>query len=569
MSLFAGYLLLDRTARKPDIASLPEALNRRGLLAVRSWEGERHGIVVASRVLGEAVSVDPGGGGMSVIAGDPVADDLHRALAAEPAETALGRARGSFCGVRIGGAGASLFTDHVGVFPLYYAVQDDVLCFSNCLRGIEAMAQLRLDIHWPAVFERIAFGQELGANTIYEQVRVLRAGEVVTLGASGLRHGLHWDWGAIERVEMPEEAASRQLLAAFREAVARRLGAERSARAFLTGGMDSRLICITLKELGVALETFNFSREGTADRVIARQFADALGSTHVEAPTDLRRILTEKVGPFAEMAAAALEARTRGRDSLQDVGDRDDRLWSGDGGSVCLGHVYMAEGMAEAVREGGAALLLRKFPSLKWDVPARLVRNGRDINRMMEENFRREIEGYALRHEGRRIYMFFLKNDQRRHLHGHVEDFDLHGIRFHLPFYDKDLLGLVMRLPLELCLRHRLYNAMMALLPEWTKAVPWQSYPGHLPSPVPIPEGIETQWSPKDKAYRRFQRRVWREKGWAALRRPIGAVIDRRVLLSYLLADMLLGRNYGYVMAAAAEVAAAQDRAFARRLRPP
>jgi asparagine synthase (glutamine-hydrolysing) len=70
------------------------------------------------------------------------------------------------------------------------------------------------------------------------------------------------------------------------------------------------------------------------------------------------------------------------------------------------------------------------------------------------------------------------------------------------PFYDPALLEKWLAVPLEQTIYHRAYVQWMQRLPAAVTAVPWQAYPGHERSPLPLPAEVD-QWSDADAAYRR------------------------------------------------------------------
>jgi hypothetical protein len=138
-----------------------------------------------------------------------------------------------------------------------------------------------------------------------------------------------------------------------------------------------------------------------------------------------------------------------------------------------------------------------------------------------------------------------------------IEDHDLHGIEIVLPFMNRKVLALIMSTPIEYCFEHKLYNKMMTLLPDWTKTVPWQSYPGHEPCPLPVPKDARDQWVAREAGYYKLRRQVWRERGWQAMRQPVGSIVKKPMLLAYLVADLCMGRDYGYIMQAVDHIASA------------
>jgi hypothetical protein len=115
---------------------------------------------------------------------------------------------------------------------------------------------------------------------------------------------------------------------------------------------------------------------------------------------------------------------------------------------------------------------------------------------VIRDGIHRELETIRCPDPVRRFYLFLLFNDQRRHLDLFYENLDQHRIEYQLPFFDSSFLESVVRIPSELCLDHRFYNKWLGRFPSAVHEVPWQSYPGHEPCPLPLPKELvaRQQW---------------------------------------------------------------------------
>jgi asparagine synthase (glutamine-hydrolysing) len=90
-----------------------------------------------------------------------------------------------------------------------------------------------------------------------------------------------------------------------------------------------------------------------------------------------------------------------------------------------------------------------------------------------------------------------LLNEERRRRAAHYEDIDRHRFELVLPFYDPELLTLVLSEPIDDFLGHAFYHRWLAEFPPETRSAPWQTYPGHEPCALPKPPGVYTQWDPR------------------------------------------------------------------------
>ena len=173
-------------------------------------------------------------------------------------------------------------------------------------------------------------------------------------------------------------------------------------------------------------------------------------------------------------------------------------MWSGDGGSVCIGYVYLSDCIVELLRRGLKRQAINEF--------LRFNRRGLAARRILgtlfakispnftAQTMKAEVDQSSCGDPAMNVYIFLLENDQRRHLSAHFECIDMHRTELHLPLFDSDVLELMIAVPIEEGLYHRFYYDMLQHFPTIVRAVPWQAYPGHLPCPLPFPPGLMDQW---------------------------------------------------------------------------
>jgi len=131
------------------------------------------------------------------------------------------------------------------------------------------------------------------------------------------------------------------------------------------------------------------------------------------------------------------------------------------------------------------------------------------------------------------------------------EDIDLYRVEFLTPFFDSDFVASVVECPLDLCLGHKFYTKWISCFPALYTSVPWQTYPGHEPCPLPVPAGLPNQWDA----------RQGRRQDETALLRVARAMLDAPDFPTPILRKGALrlatwihrtgARDYGYVINAA------------------
>jgi len=514
MTLFAGAFCLDARATLPT--ALQDSLTRHLRHPDAHAGGELNvqaapGFFLAgwdSGAFAEPAWRESADGSLCVLTGDPLlVEDKQRLVRAKqldrlaPAgqqldDAALARCRGSFAllSYDCSGQALQLATDAVGLRSIYYALQDGILIFATALRILEAMPEVRKQLSILGMAELSAFSFPLAERTPYEDISILRESAVLEASSAGLLLRHYLDWAA----ETPEpsniEAAAAQIDAEFQEAVRLRAANDRHVYSFLSGGMDSRAIVAALVKSGRTVEALNFSAEGSQDR----RFAERMVANIPEHCT----LHCLPGGSFPNFSFLALAAKTELEQRKAIDVDRPSCIWSGDGGSVGIGHVYMDERMLEiAEREGVEAAAAYFLELNRSTLPIGVLnKDSREqLPRRLLRSVVDEINRYPHKDLGRRIYLFLLFNDQRRHLFKHFETIDRHGLELLTPFYDAGLLKVVASMPARWGILHRLYASWFELLPEFARKTPWQTYPGHVPCPVVNDEVASYQWSDREQ----------------------------------------------------------------------
>lgn len=502
-------------------------------------------------------------GSATVIAGEPLLSDgegdpswnrardgavLH-ALLKNGDTDALRRARGTYCGLHHDAQRRSttLFVDKIGVRPLYLWVGPRYAVFSTALRVLEAVALVpkRFDVR--GVTEIAAFAYAMADRTPYLGITMLKAGESVEIAHGKVARALYWRWDGPLDQRGDHAHSVKRSYDEFIKAIERRRRGAPSAVGFLSGGLDSRVIVGGLHASGTDLYTVNYAPDASQDQVFAQLVADKLGHRHTQLQTNAANVgqgyRKAAVTDWLERTFAQHEPAARPR-----------IIWSGDGGSVGLGNVYMTPEIVGAMARGDIAGATRLFTA---GLPRRIFKRSSlgSLIGLPAQGVTEELEAIDSPDPGRRFHLFLMFNDQRRHLARHFEDIDLERIEFELPFFDADFLESVLRQPNEPFMGHRFYMDWLAHFPGQLDSIPWQAYPGHVPCTLPSPPGLKYQWEEYyDKDMYAQMRRDAAEQGRNMLASESfpDHLISRTALR---IASLLTGtglRNYGYMIRTAA-----------------
>jgi hypothetical protein len=565
VSIFAGIVKLDslQPISQAIVRDLARVISRNPADRPQLFEGPGYAFAKIDLGIlgGDGVYVDDAGA-VSLLAGAPLlartapGSSRHDELRVLHDSWKLGDlsllqgARGSFCAAHFDPASRrlSLVSDKIGLRPIYYVAQGGFLFFSTALRILESLPGVEKRIDLRGVTEIAALGYSLGSRSPYETVSTLGAGEIVEVLRSGTERLNYWRWDNLSEASLPPDELPLSLFRVFQDAVRRRLGSQRAVVAFLSGGLDSRCIVSCLRLLGAELHTLNFAPAGSQDLVLGKLAADKLGTRHFEFPTGpldfWDRMLATHTSWLSETAAEREVEHPR-------------LLWSGDGGSCGLGHIYLTEEIVALMRKGRIAEAVEAY--LRYNragLPRRLfVRGQRErVRGLPHAGILEELSKLRSFDEGRRFHLFLMVNGQRRLLARHYEDLDLRRFELVTPFFDSEFLQVILSSRIDGFLRHRFYTRWLEEYPPDTRATPWQAYLGHVPCPVPVPEGLRGQWE------------GWygKEENQALLRQNLDVVekvlsdsrfpewlLDRKILRLAVWFTRLGLRDYSYLFKAA------------------
>jgi hypothetical protein len=507
MTLISGiFSRNDQGPAHSECESLRQLISRNPTDEVKTFKDDRSFFAsVDIGAFGEPGWCADPSGALSLLAGEPLLgnsasgrlQDLNgiHSHALRNDWSVLRAAEGTFCLVHYQPQTGtlSLVADKLGIRPLYFWIDDDRVVFATALRILEGLSFVPKKMDLRAVTEVVSLGGPLADRTPYSGIYLLKPAEIVQINGTGISRECYWRWDEIEATNDSEPACLAKVYDCFQAATKRRNGNDKATAAYLSGGLDSRCVVAALRHEGVSTRTVNFARPGTQDYYFGNHFAEQIGSIH----QSIARDRGDSVPDYSNLMARALE----GSNQDQMAAERPRLVWSGEGGSVLLGHVHLNEVIVDLMRAGRIDRAIEAYVQREQiDVPIRLFRpqvleNVRDV---VVQGIRDELDEVHAADAGRNFYLFLMRNDQRRKLTGHFENIDLHRLEFQLPFFDGAFLASVMATPLDWGLRHKFYLKWLFRFPPPVAAVPWQAYPGHEPCPLPIPTELAYQW---DDAY--------------------------------------------------------------------
>jgi len=460
-------------------------------------------------------------------------------------------ARGVFCAARFTKMDPlclDLCSDKLGVRPLYYWTDGKFVAFSTLLKVLEQLSIIRPIKDEFAISEIIAFGFPLGNRTKFKNIKIVREAEVVKFTLEKSKSISYWRWDQIKPRNIDIHQASIEAYKIFKESIRIRLHGNSSAAAYLSGGMDSRAILGTMKDLNVKTQAINFSPNKSLDEVIAFIFAKKIGFQLISIKWDNNAYANYRVHLARQVGKLI--------DKNKLTAERPRSIWSGDGGSVSVGCVYLDREIAEVMRSGDIIRSIRMFRKKhRQELPTKALKKKKKfLNGYLDKAMMQEIERLECLDPAQSLFLFLMYNDQRRHLNDFYEDIDMHNIEYQLPFFDSKFLEFIFSLPLDYRLNHHFYNQWFNVFPSFVIEVPWQTYPGHVPCILPVPRKWKYQWEKGKYDFRdKIRKTIFTGKMGlkiAFFSPNIGPISRPKFILATIL-HLLCVRDYDYLIKAA------------------
>ncbi len=180
-----------------------------------------------------------------------------------------------------------LARDRVGIKPLFYTQHDKGLVFGSEIKAIFARASIKKTLNTDMIDSYLALGYVPRPQTIFKGVSVLPPAHLLIWKNGKCQLECYWSLSSLETKQGREEDLIDELDVRLNDAVASHLLADVDIGAFLSGGVDSSLVCaIAAKQMGMrsekeALQTFTIGFDGGGDeRGWAKQVAEHIGSEH-------------------------------------------------------------------------------------------------------------------------------------------------------------------------------------------------------------------------------------------------------------------------------------------------
>jgi asparagine synthase (glutamine-hydrolysing) len=279
----------------------------------------------------------------------------------------------------------TLVRDRFGVKPLFYAALGERFIFGSELKALRAVPGWETDLDREAVAAYLRLGYFPAPQTIYQAVRKLPPGHLLTVDHGGrVAVEQYWDHDVAsagpEVADIDEESATETLDRMLQEAVAGQLVSDVPVGVFLSGGIDSSTVAALMQRHStMPISTFSIGfREADHDEAgHAKRVAEHLGTAHhelyvgdreaLDVVPRLPTIYDEPLADPSQIPTFLLAGMARSAVTVALSGDGGDEIFGGYNRQIWGARLDIRmRRIPPAVRRGGADALLALPPAF-WD----------------------------------------------------------------------------------------------------------------------------------------------------------------------------------------------------------
>ncbi len=174
-----------------------------------------------------------------------------------------------------------LARDRFGIKPLYYGFFENSFVFGSEIKAMFAFSTVKKNIRKESVATFLANRYIPSPNTIWEGIFQLPAATSLLLNSENLAHELNQYWTLkIDQKQGEIKLVETQVKELISNSIQQHLRSDVQIGSFLSGGMDSSLLVLAMKESGYEpVEAFSlgFKDWDNSEHIYARQVANTLG----------------------------------------------------------------------------------------------------------------------------------------------------------------------------------------------------------------------------------------------------------------------------------------------------
>ncbi|HSP16232.1 MAG TPA: asparagine synthase (glutamine-hydrolyzing) [Thermoanaerobaculia bacterium] len=172
--------------------------------------------------------------------------------------------------------------DPAGIKPLYFVDGPSFVAFSSEIKPLLRLPNVSKEFSAEALGQYLTFGYTLAPDTIFRDIRKLRAGHKLVIDAERIHVSEYWNLRQPKRVSESGGALCERVLAAFDDAIRLHLRSDVPVGAFLSGGLDSGFMVARAAQIHPHIRTYTLRFEGVGqdESELAAMVASRYGTDH-------------------------------------------------------------------------------------------------------------------------------------------------------------------------------------------------------------------------------------------------------------------------------------------------
>ena len=234
-----------------------------------------------------------------------------------------------------------LARDRLGKKPLYYVHDRERLVFASELKALIADPTVKRAVDTRAIDDYLSFGAVPAPRTIYDGIAQVPPGHYLVWENGGVRLTEYWDLPLGPARDRGEDECLEELSHLLDEAVRLRMISDVPLGAFLSGGVDSSAVVMSMARAStqrVVTTSVGFRESGFNEAPYARQVAESFHTDHQEIVVEasaseiLPTLAWHLDEPFADSSALPtyyLSRAARQRVTVALSGDGGDEIFGG------------------------------------------------------------------------------------------------------------------------------------------------------------------------------------------------------------------------------------------------
>ena len=368
--------------------------------------------------------------------------------------------------------------DRYGQRPLYYIQHNNYLLFSSEVKAILEDQAFRKYIDDRAVADFFSFGYILGNKTFFQGVKLLPPASVLSCGNSQFSIKQYWDFHFNENYEKhPESYYVENLSRLIKQAVSRRYEGRGKTGIFLSGGLDSRSIAVSIDEIYYPVDACTFAESPNCDDVkIAKMVADKSGLRH-----HFYKISPNYLIDYANKAVWLSDGmlnciNSHGISILKQIRNFSKVWMSGEQGNTIFGDDLKRKFLYKRADEKfKISFFMKQNSAFTKNNQKKLFTTDyyNKIRNAAFDSFKGCLEESDANLAPNQQTYFFSKQETRRSSLEAVRLFQSQ-IECRLPFYDNDLMDFMLSVPPELKINRNLHIKSLKRIAPQCNMIPWQ-----------------------------------------------------------------------------------------------